>query len=458
MDRRSLMWMTFMVLVVVTAVYLVIMEDQLAVRQTPQAHTSQDTGAGGNAGAAWGDTAKGAGGNGGSVWGDPSAGARKIEGIEWGSPGTAAKSNAGAAPGEAKPAKLCILKTDVVSIYTPACGSDVVQSILFRFGYSRDLFVALPGKPGNPSILQDPRSGDILREYLVRPSAMAARADWDINILAHKVRYNRDALHKVVNGNAKYITILRNPLDRFETDFVESHLEKQFDVEQREHPPALRRYLAAPEFWEKRRMRVNSRCTTNCMAEALGIPVRGRGGNALPEPDGNGVMHYISKLESEFALVLIYEQLNKSLVLLKRRMCWGFRDILYDVNLLEPPATQRNARGESEKLQFRRLNGADHLLYYHFYDIFKAKVAAEGDDFHREVRHFERVLDKVSLYCSSALDDLNVANQTVVWGSEWDEEFVVTRQMCWGLGRKREHWDKLFRERYTHGSPSKRNN
>ncbi|XP_066283271.1 galactosylceramide sulfotransferase-like [Branchiostoma lanceolatum] len=404
MDRRSLMWLVFMVLVVTTAVYLVVMEDEL-VSLPPRI---------------------------------------------LGSAGALAEGSSGATGEAMKPTKLCILKTDLVLIYIPAGGSAVVQSILLRFGYLNDLFVTLPIRPGNPSIPQDLRSGDIRRQDVLQPPAVFSR-ELTRNILAHQVRYNRDALHKIVKRNAQYVTILRNPLDRFETDFVSSHLEMQFDVEQRPNPPPLQRYLSAPEFWEKRRMRVNYRCTTNCMAEALGIPVRGRGMGVFPGlgPGGKAVIDYIDALESEFALVLIYERLNQSLVLLKRHMCWTIRDILYDVGFKEPPANQRDVRDESKKLQFRRVNGADHLLYYHFYDIFRAKVAAEGEDFKREVRHYERVLDKVSRYCSSAIDDWKVANQTVVWESEWDEEFVVTRRMCWEIRRKRDDWDKLFRERYS---------
>ncbi|KAI8504202.1 hypothetical protein Bbelb_182700 [Branchiostoma belcheri] len=429
MSRRS--WLVFKTAVVITAVFLVVIENELIHRPRPPSNRS--------GGRVQAEAASGARGH-------PS-GVRRVQADS--SVREHPDNNSVALMVTAKRTKLCVLNTDVVFIYTPACGSDVLQNSLFRFGYRNHLFVTLPRKPGSPSIGQGHGSGDIRGEDLLQPPAMVSRQS-AVNILAHQVRYNRDALSKIVTGNAKYITILRNPLDRFETDFVSSQLEKQFDVAPRagQDQSALKRYLGAPEFWEKRKMHANPRCTSNCMSQALGIPVR-TGMKMSPWSGDKTLIDYIDNLESEFALVLIYEELNPSLVLLKRYMCWSFKDILYDAGLMEPAATQRGKIEEEQKIRFRRVNGADYLLYYHFYDVFSAKVAAEGEDFQREVKQFKHVLDKVSRYCSSAIRDWKVANQTVVWGSQWDDEFVVTREMCGELRMKTGDWDKLFRARYS---------
>ncbi|XP_066283270.1 galactose-3-O-sulfotransferase 3-like [Branchiostoma lanceolatum] len=330
---------------------------------------------------------------------------------------------------------LCILNTDAVFIHTPACGSDVVQSVLFRFGFQKDLFVTLPVRPGNPSI----GSGEILPEDFLHPSVNFSRPN-QLNILAHRARYDKDTMRKMFPETAQYVTILRHPLPRFETDFFNSKMYRYLSEGSQSGAESLKDYLDEPKHWEARKS--TSYCTRNCMSAVLGFPLD----ETMNMRDTQAAIDVIKQLDSDFALVLIYEYLDQSLVLLKRHMCWKVQDIIYDTRFLFFSKVRNfdyRPRPEDLAENFRRLNMVDYLLYEHFNRTLWAKIAEEGPEFDEEVDCYRNVLRKVSQYCRTD------TNKTAIFRKhKWHEKFRVNRDMCKMLLRRTEEWDGFLRRRY----------
>merc|ERR1712062_678535 len=124
---------------------------------------------------------------------------------------------------------------------------------------------------------------------------------------------------------------------------------------------------------------------------------------------------------------MLMEYFDHSLVLLKRRLCWQLKDILYFHNNKGARASSREVLlSEADKANLQNWQTADAILYKVFSHVFWARVKLEGGDFLQEVEHFKDVRGYVTAYCAntSRKDDL------VVKPSRWNDAFSVTRDDC----------------------------
>ena len=95
----------------------------------------------------------------------------------------------------------------------------------------------------------------------------------------------------------------------------------------------------------------------------------------------------ISDIEDQFTVVMVYEYLDESLVLLKRRLCWQLDDILYLKHHYESFETRQEDLEEVK--QIREWSGADVSLYEYFNKSLWDQISKEGDEFRREVALFK---------------------------------------------------------------------
>ena len=110
---------------------------------------------------------------------------------------------------------------------------------------------------------------------------------------------------------------------------------------------------------------------------------------------------HFHQLDSQFLLVMIREHLDESLVLLKRLLCWDFKDIVY-------MAGQEDATVDSEVVQslsgdaqdlHRQQNSMDYALYEYFNTTLWNTVRDHGSDFWRDLAYFRDVRQQVTWYC-----------------------------------------------------------
>ena len=106
----------------------------------------------------------------------------------------------------------------------------------------------------------------------------------------------------------------------------------------------------------------------------------------------------IFELQKKFTLVLIYEYLDESLVLLKRKLCWEIDDVIYFSSLL-PGNPARNFTVSNEtKDAIKKWNKADFMLY----DFFNATLWEDirnEKNFSLELANFKARRRQIEIHC-----------------------------------------------------------
>ena len=123
----------------------------------------------------------------------------------------------------------CVPVQNLAFAKTHKTGSTTLQNIILRYGFLRDLTFAIPIKRGwmfNQSIQFN--ANYLVRHYINNPSHM-------FNIFASHSKWNKKQVQKLVGIDAKFITILRDPIDVFESGFVYFNFEKQLEMDINEY-------------------------------------------------------------------------------------------------------------------------------------------------------------------------------------------------------------------------------
>ena len=190
-------------------------------------------------------------------------------------------------------------------------------------------------------------------------------------------------------ATSKYLTILRNPVDNFESVFNFAHLGKLFGLGDR--LDSLDTFLAKEIPFNHSR-NVMAYLARNPMMFDLGLSLE-------YFQNLSAVSEYIQFLDREFDLVMIMDYFDESLVLMKRLLCWGIDDILH-VKLNER-LDKEKARRLSESVQenIKRWNKADVLLFDHFNKTFWSKVKNEGPSFYEDLAVFRQRKDEIMRLC-----------------------------------------------------------
>ncbi|CAG2243276.1 GAL3ST1 [Mytilus edulis] len=101
----------------------------------------------------------------------------------------------------------------------------------------------------------------------------------------------------------------------------------------------------------------------------------------------------ITDLDKEFALVMVTELFDESLILMRRILCWGIKDILYvPLNINKNKKQHPIVLSEDTKQNLFKYNYADFKLYIHFRDKMIEQIKDQGQDFYSEVRYFKKFM------------------------------------------------------------------
>lgn len=114
----------------------------------------------------------------------------------------------------------------------------------------------------------------------------------------------------------------------------------------------------------------------------------------------NIIKQTIKELYDKFTLVLIYEYIDESLVLLKRRLCWEFDDILY-LNFHHANQNTWNKKNMSSELKEKILqwNQADTQLYDFFNRSLWREIHYEGKEFWNDLHEFKKLRQETENDC-----------------------------------------------------------
>ena len=210
--------------------------------------------------------------------------------------------------------------------------------------------------------------------------------------------------------SSKYVTILRNPVDHFESTFNYYQLGRTFGFGT-DPVNSLENFLDRPlsffnifnNSYDKNRISF----IRNLMTFDLGLSHR-------YFQNYTAVKNYIQFLNKEFDLVMIMDYFDESLVLLKRLLCWEIDDILY-VKLNERKDNEKATRLSGRvHYNIRRWNKADVLLFNYFNATFWKKVEKKGSGFYEDLSAFRERRLKIQKLCFESRTKIEL-----IWGNKY---------------------------------------
>ena len=264
---------------------------------------------------------------------------------------------------------------------THKTGGSTIVNILFRYGDSRNLTFALGPLPRGGNHLGWPqrfRLSSTLPFY--RP----------LNILCSHTVFNKKPMNWLFPREiSKYVTIIRNPVDNFESLFNYFQLGKDLGLGD-DPVVSLEKFLKSPSsFHGKVKRGIHAR---NPMMFDLGFSQK-------YFQNYTAVTKYITFLNKEFDLVMIMEYFDESLILLKRLLCWEIDDIL-NVKVNERLDKEKASNlSDRVKENIKRWNKADVLLFTYFNATFWRKIEMEGSEFYEDLSAFRKRRLKLQQMC-----------------------------------------------------------
>ncbi|KAK3737910.1 hypothetical protein RRG08_028535 [Elysia crispata] len=333
----------------------------------------------------------------------------------------------------------CPERRNLVFLKGMKCATSTLLGMFNRFAIKRNLSVALP--MGNriyhnwpyPMTLRD-----------VRPTHRGV-----YNMILHHAVYTPAVMRALMPADTVYISIMRQPFSHLRSvfryfnvaeiagvsGFEQDHLAEYFsDVERYERvyksPNAQKRWCIPDGFSVTRNL------MSHCHGMPLGFPVGARDISR----DAAAIDAYIRQLGRSFELVMIVEHFYESLILLRRFMCWEFKDIVFVTSNVAPtqkgiPKTKTYPRHIEEF--HKRWSYADYRLYDYFNSTLWSHISRHGTGFHQEVKAFKAVQKRVEKYCLDVYSRDNQSEKLPAHteaSSKWSRRFYINAEDCRALG------------------------
>lgn len=292
----------------------------------------------------------------------------------------------------------CEEKRHVIYVRIPKTGSSTMTYLIWRFGNARGLRFLLP-RPG----FQDTQYKLTFRKFYL------PNANNSCDLMANHVVYDYANFKRYFPGDVVFLSLLRDPMDQLYSTIY--YLNYDIPGENK-----VKKYLINPVKYEpKYGYRFFSH---NPMMSYFGLDPR-------HFQNADKIRQKIAEIDEKFALVLILEKFDESLVLLKRNLCWTTNDILYMVQNKNRKKPVVNITVEDTQ-KLRKWSMADYALYEHFLRKLQRSIEAEGEDFQQELSAFRNIQRQFVEFCRSS-----TSNQTLTIGSsKFSAEFTVPYKDC----------------------------
>lgn len=212
------------------------------------------------------------------------------------------------------------------------------------------------------------------------------------NIFSQHATYNRTFLHTHIHPTYKTFTILRSPVSQFLSAFsffrkVDLYPAPSFTDSIRLFLNSHEKYLKETWFCK------NCGNLVNANAVDMGFNLE----KYIESADKQSIMkEFLTEASSHWDLVLITEYFDLSLVLLKRRLCLDFEDILY-LRSLER-IKKEVVENEVILQKIANMQSLDIALYQHFNNTFWREVEKEKGIF-EELAVFQKINKQVQDFC-----------------------------------------------------------
>ena len=241
---------------------------------------------------------------------------------------------------------VCTEKRNIFFLKIAKTGSTTVQQLLLRFGLVRNLsFMLFVNKWAYPS--------RTFRHLLLPEPNRSTGFDGRYNILCDHTMYSESEVKQLMPQDTFYLTNLRHPFTHVKSYINYANIFTTLNISKKQD--FLEDLLSNPEQHD----RVYR--TRNIMAKFFGL---NRNVSDLAAGDA-----LIKQIDANFHLVLIMERIDESLVLMKRRLCWSAKDILFlPLRVLKYKGKATGTQEDEDSLiaRHRKWSGIDYAIYDHF--------------------------------------------------------------------------------------------
>ena len=297
----------------------------------------------------------------------------------------------------------CNATQHLVFAKTHKAGSSTIVVLLQRYGIANNKAFAVPSNQF--STYKESHTFDT-RELFNAKMAMGytESPSWNgFDYLLNHARFNRPEMNKVVK-NALYVTILRDPFAQLESAFeffgIARFMTKWTKDPLYERSP-FQLFLSNPHFFYSE-LQKNPRTRQlldwiwNGQMFDMGLDPSQLGTNS------DYMNKSINRLTKELDLVLIMDYFDESLMLLRKRLCIEYQDLVYPMPILARSNSSRVKIDPVLRQQIASWNSGDVLLYEHFNRTFWTRIEEYGPDMMTQDLAFFRELKRnVSLECES---------------------------------------------------------
>eukprot|EP00795_Rhopilema_esculentum_P007153 gene7153-12809_t len=322
---------------------------------------------------------------------------------------------------------------NIVSIKTHRTGSSTLANILYRFGEQRNLTFILPSASTYQYFWP-------LRFHISHAAVNLLNKEQP-NMLVNAGRFARTHIKPMMHNDTMIISILRDPVDHFESVYEYADISKLIGLSNSTLDP-FETFLEAPKnnvikfVQNSRSFAMELNLLKNGMAFDLGL-------DHQSFSDEDAISEFIKKLEKQIDFVAMAEYFDESLVLIKRMLCWETEDIIYIKHRVRNPAF-KNKVTEKQKEKIRKWNLADVMLYDHFNQTFWEKIKQQGEDFHAEVTSFKFKVAQITEICFERVHNVKAFELPITQKNNIPKEL---KDVCQKLRLSEKEYIRLLKDK-----------
>lgn len=303
--------------------------------------------------------------------------------------------------------KSCREHTQIAFAKTHKTGSSTLQNILFRFGDLRNLTFAIPEKSWMYSFQESFHH------------SMISNLPWaslGYNIFAFHSVWNYNEVRKLL-PSATFVTLLRDPVDCWESNYVYMGLQNAFKMD-------INEFAASEKARPEMTRRENAIIGKNQQLWDLGLS------RSDMENEAN-VDAKIAELSAQFDFVILAEFFDEGLVILARLLCWELEDVRYLKQNARTASKVNNITLESREALTRWLSD-DFKLYNHFERKFKEAVESYGkEELEADVARLQELNNQLRDDCVLDVGDNSKLSGEFKMAMNIVEGYVVNPEKGW---------------------------
>ena len=168
------------------------------------------------------------------------------------------------------------------------------------------------------------------------------------------------------------------------------------------------------------------------------------------------VLETLKAVEAQFDYIIVNEFYDESLVLLKHKLCWDTKDILYVTHKnmsrkYEVYSKKQQSNYDSLLSIHKRTLPWDYALYEYFLEIHRRSVQLSSITFQREVKEYKVVIFETNLFCKDIYEELSREKiDEKIWSKNltlsnlnFSEPIIISSYDCVAMALDTQHMEAI---------------